>query len=87
MERKYTLLLKYWDNNPNNMDIDMETVSPSKYIEKLKAVANHKMLLNWMIHDIQNFKDNGNITNGLVHKILINSWHYIELIVYQICDN
>jgi hypothetical protein len=41
------------------MDIDMKTVFPSKYMEKLKAVANHKEDKIVIEDNIQNFKDNG----------------------------
>ncbi|CAB4375797.1 unnamed protein product [Rhizophagus irregularis] len=70
----------------DNMDIDVETVLPSRYMEKLKAVANReedKIVIE--LDDIQDFEDSGNVANGLVHKILTNTWRYIELI-YRICD-
>ncbi|CAG8589018.1 7422_t:CDS:2 [Funneliformis caledonium] len=69
-----------------NMDVDVETVHPSRYIKKLRAVANREDdKIIFELDDIQAFEDDGNVTNGLVRKIMTNTWHYIELI-YRICD-
>jgi hypothetical protein len=52
------------------MDINVKTLSLFKYMKKLKVITEDKIVIE--LDNIQNFKDNGNVANGLVHKILTN---------------
>jgi hypothetical protein len=66
----HSFIERYWNNDLDNMDINVKTLSLFKYMKKLKVITEDKIVIE--LDNIQNFKDNGNVANGLVHKILTN---------------